>query len=74
VWQEVVLITVTRLRQQLGYGLTDRRQLFGGGQAIEGKLDHTGGDLLFQASHAHHEELIQIGADDGQKFTRSSSG
>ena len=66
--QEIVLIAVTRLRQQLGNGFTNGRQLFGGGQAIEGKFRYAGGNLLLEAGDAHHEELIQVGADDRQKF------
>src|SRR6185369_3802608 len=36
--------------------------------AIQGKLPHAGPDLLLEAADTLHEELVQVGADDGNEL------
>ena len=57
-----------RIVHQARSGTAHGGQLLGGRHAVGGDIHDTGADLLFQAGHAHHEELIQIGADNREEF------
>ena len=37
-------------------------------ESIQGQFSQTGTDLLFESSNALHEELIQIGTDNGDEL------
>src|SRR5690349_543074 len=46
----------------------DSAQLLGGRLAVGRAAGHTGGNLLLDAGHADHEELVEIGTEDRQKL------
>ena len=48
--------------------LMGRAQCFGRGQAVVGGGVDPAFDLLFQAGHAHLEELVQVGTGDAEKL------
>jgi hypothetical protein len=48
--------------------LLGRAQRFGGRQAVEAGRVDAAFDLLFQAGHAHLEELVEIGTGDAEKL------
>ena len=39
-----------------------------GGHAVGGRGGHAGGDLVLQPRNPDHEELVQVGAEDGQEL------
>ncbi len=43
-------------------------QRFGGRQSVDAPADRAAFDLLFEAGHAHLEELVQVGAGDAKKL------
>ena len=54
--------------EQLTTGLADRREGFRGSPAVRRQLDHSGADLLHQAGDAHHEELVEVRAEDREEL------
>ena len=52
---------------QLQRHLPDLQQYLRRGTPVGGQLDHAGQHLLLEASHAHHEELGENGAEDGEE-------
>ena len=44
------------------------RELLGRRQAVGGRLGDAGLDLLLEAGDAHHEELVQVRAQDGEEL------
>ena len=46
----------------------DRRQLLLGGQAVDRDVFDAGAELLEDGRDAHHEELVEVGAGDGQEL------
>jgi hypothetical protein len=58
-------------RAHLGLALPE---LLLGAAAVDRVLLHAGADLLLEAAHALHEELVEIGAHDGEKLDPFQQG
>ena len=56
---------IVDLRQRAA---ADRRQLLIGGLAVDRHLFDAGAELLQDGRDAHHEELVEIGAGDGEEL------
>jgi hypothetical protein len=66
--QEILLPTCHVAHQQRLQGVLDRQQLVFRRQSVRRGLDRSGPQLPVQPGHADHEELIQVGAEDGEEF------
>ncbi len=64
---ELVLQAMVRGLHQAFRLAPDRDQLGADAHAVRAELRNSGVQLRVQAGHSHHEELVQIGADDGEE-------
>src|SRR6185503_15970368 len=53
---------------ELAHAAPNRRQLLGGARAVGRRLHDLRAQLLLQPRDAHHEKLVQVRAEDGEKF------
>ncbi len=66
--QEFALEALMGSVEQFEGALADGGELFARGHAVGGDLDDARLDLLAEPRDAHHEELVHVGAEDGEEF------
>ena len=74
---QVLLDVVPRLMKggELGLELgPDRRQLLGRGHTVGRRFQRSGQELVAEAGHPDHEELVQVGGEDGQELDSFEQG
>ena len=66
--QEMVAPAAVLLLDDRCHHEMDAAELFAGAEAVEAGVDDAGIHLLDEAGHADLEELVQVGADDGEEL------
>jgi len=66
--REQPLYAASGLPHELEAALACLQQRLAGGHAVCRRLHHSGGDLLLERCDAHHEELGQVAAEDGEEL------
>src|SRR5579872_3668409 len=67
-WQNLLLPTLVCFFKQSRYARTYGGELCGRRHTIWTTLENASFGLSFEPCDSHHEELVQIGADDGQEL------
>jgi len=64
----LLLEALVDLFEKIVEAFADGVQLLGDGAAVDAEIGAAGAELLLERGHAHHEELVEIGADDGEEL------
>jgi hypothetical protein len=67
-WDEFVAPAAAEIGVHLQDALADGAEGFGGGASVDAAFDDVAFDLLFEAGDADFEELVEVGAGDGEEL------